>query len=200
MKEMVLQECQPMAYGVIFPKNFQQISLKNAILSGFKFIFKVLIHVFLKEHTKCFSNMIRKFLSDVSIQIPPRVQNQFFHPHWISQGLCHWNSQYTWFSKVSWVFRGTMVHGFSKDSFEFRSISFPRTLSYLIKLSSILFSQSVCLTQNAIPNTAKKTKKTAADYLAREVKSKVENRSTKSNSNTKIGILELSNGYTERWF
>ena len=94
--------------------------------------------------------MIRKFLSDVSIQIPPRVQNQFFHPHWISQGLCHWNSQYTWFSKVSWVFRGTMVHGFSKDSFEFRSISFPRTLSYLIKLSSILFSQSVCLTQNVV--------------------------------------------------
>ena len=136
--------------NVIFPKNFQQISTKNAILSGFKFIFKVLIHVFLKEHTKCFSNMIRKLLSDVSIQIPPRVQNQFFHLHWISQGLCHWNSQYTWFSKVSWVFRGTMVHGFSKDSFEFRSISFPRTLSYLIKLSSILFSQSVCLTQNVV--------------------------------------------------
>ena len=79
---------------------------------------------------------------------PPKGLESVFPPHWISQGLCHWNSQYTWFSKVSWVFRGTMVHGFSKDSFEFRSISFPRTLSYLIKLSSLLFSQSVCLTQH----------------------------------------------------
>jgi len=54
------------------------------------------------------------------------------------------------FPRLSWVFRGTMVHGFSKASFEFRSISFPRTLSYLLKLSSILFSQSVCLTQNVV--------------------------------------------------
>ena len=37
---------------------------------------------------------------------------------------------------------------------------------------------------DAIPNIAKKTRKTAAEYLAREVKSKVENRSTKSNSNS----------------
>ena len=124
--------------NVIFPKNFQQISTKNAILRGFKFIFKVLIHVFLKEHTKCFSNMIRKLLSDVSIQIPPRVQNQFFHLHWISQGLCHWNSQYTGFSKVSWVFQWTMLHGFSKESVELRSIGFPRKLSQSVKYPFIL--------------------------------------------------------------
>ena len=124
---------------VIFHQHSQKIYTKNAILGALKLIFKVLILVFLEEHTKSFSNMMRTLLSDVSIQIPPRVQNQLFHPHWFSKGVCHWNSKYPWFSKVSWVFQWTMFHGFSKESFEFRSIGFPRRLLQLVKLSSILF-------------------------------------------------------------
>ena len=52
------------------------------------------------------------------------------------------------------------------------------------EVENINEQETVDAALDAIPNIAKKTKKTAAEYLAREVKSKVENRSTKSNLNS----------------
>ena len=52
------------------------------------------------------------------------------------------------------------------------------------EVENINEQETVDAALDAIPNIAKKTKKTAAEYLAREVRSKVENRSAKANLNS----------------